>query len=292
MRGKILLAVTLLGLTGLSGCLGFGEETSDDDHGDHCEGLEGDAHDECHDDPDPTHNDGNDTNSTPNAPPVAMLTMTDPDGNVLTNGSAIRAGQNVTFSANGSADPDGDLELVALTVLDKNGSRTVSLLQGGQLVDATMLFETNGFMVATLRVLDNDGDAAAASDYAWVNIVQVKEGSLDVIAPSAGVGDCEGPGGGEPLGSPIIDQPYSASEGFGAFNGTRWISAKATGDVVITICDPEGNKISEGGAAEEVSTPEGDYPARVDYSVFVKATGPGAEYTIEIISHWEPKPAS
>lgn len=282
------MALMALSLASLSGCLGFGgDEESNDDHDDACEGLEGAAHDECHDD-----GNGNQTGNhtdVPNVAPQASLALFDAGGNALGPQNAVVVGQNITFSANGSMDPDGNISLAALTVTDGNGTRTVSMLQDGALVAVNLTIEKEGPVTAVLRVLDEHGDGAVAANFTYANEVQVKSDVEPTPAPATGVGACEGPSGSN-ADSPLVDNYYSSAPTFKTVNGTQWISAKViSGGVDITICDPEKKAVSDTG--KDVSTPQGQYPPGVNYYVFVVNRGStDEEWTVEWISHWEPKP--
>ncbi len=298
MRVNSILAMLLLSALALSGCLGFGDEPADENHGDDCD--EAEDHDACHAnlDGNVTVDPGtdNETVETPNSPPVPVLTLTDAEGNVLTNMSYIMAGSNITFSPNGTFDADGNetISLGGLFVQDAANvrGRSTNLITDGILSTTNFTFEKEGPVVAVLSVLDAQGASAATSVVTYVNALQTSSDSFDGNAP-AGVSanDCHGATAGVQE-TTLVDNLYSRKVTFSTTNGSRWIEAKSSSSSVeIAICDPEGNALS--GEGQQVSTEEFAVPGSVKYYVFAVNTGnPGASFSIDVIVHWEPKPVA
>ncbi|MGB1585814.1 MAG: hypothetical protein ACPHID_02055 [Thermoplasmatota archaeon] len=295
---NFLLLLTLL-LVPLSGCLGFGDE-GEDDHSDDCDHLEGDAHDACHEaegghggEGNETHggNGGHEGNETevPNELPNATLIMTaDSDGRVLTGTDFILPGENVTFSAVGSSDSDGEIDLIGLTVKDSNETRTVQLLDdAGNFVNVSLQFNYVGAVEVTLRVLDNRGEGIQLASNVFVNERETHTTAADnLYAPNQS--GCTPAGYNEQ--AILIAQQFYTNEPFIVNAGAKWFSVSATGTDHVAICGPDGELATGGSAAE---TEEGNWtPSPRDYYVAIYPDGPATSVDFEIIVHYESKPAA
>lgn len=303
MRANHFLMLLAVSLTGLSGCLGFGDDDGPADEqcpaDDHHDGNA--TADHTHDCPGEDTEDalGNQTDGNvtdvPNELPVANLTMTSGDGAMVNNTTFVFVGSNITFSAEGSADPDGGIDLIGLTVRDRNSTRTAQLYQDGAFVDATFTFEHEGAVNVTLRVLDDHGEATVLETATFVNRVQATSvdisGGGGASAPGADADDCESPtsapGGTAP--GDITGKPA----GFQVAAGAQWIEATLTGGSgEIAICSPEGTALS-GSDSSYVVTDEGvELPPSISYYVMVlSGSMPDQTYTLDIVVHHEPRPA-
>ncbi len=299
MRVNSILAMLLLSALSLSGCLGFGDEPADAGHADECDAS--DDHEACHagDDGNGTADPVVDDNATveiPNSPPVPMLTMTDSAGNNLTNMSFIMAGTNITFSPNGTTDADGlnTISLGGLFVQDRGNvrGRSASLVTDGVLMTAEFEFLKEGPVLAVLSVLDAAGASAAVVVSTYVNALQSSSNTFDGAAQSGVNADsCKGLSASTGSETTLIDQIYSQKMKFETLNGSRWIEAKSDKtNVEIAICTPDGDNLS--GRGQTVSTDEFAVPNSVEYYVFAVNKGsPGNSVNVDIIVHWEPKPA-
>lgn len=291
MRVSTVLAILMMVSMTMSGCLGFGGD-DEEEHTDECH--EAEDHDACHAGENGGNGEnggtGNETtvNATPNAPPVANLTMYDMAGNMLNESSYIMAGDTIRFSANGSFDPEDALDLAALTVVDGDDNvRTVNIVPGE---DVTMNFTAEGRVLAALRLLDAEGESGVVAMITYVNLLQTETGETTGAAPAGqNANNCAGPTTGT-TGGTLVDQQFSAALTFSTRNGTRWISASTTANVEIAICDPSGERISNTG--KDVSTEELEISPGVDYYVYVVNKSPNSSFSVDIIVHWEPKPAA
>lgn len=298
MRVSTLLAMLLLATMTLSGCFGSDDEPAT--HADECDDVA--DHDACHGGDNMAGGNnmtGNVTtgNATPNVPPVAMMQMMSQDGRALNGTNAILSGELVNFTFNGSMDPDGVLELAALTIIDGNASspRTINIELGSTV---TVNFDDEGPVTAILRLLDDEGAAGVAASTTFVNSVQRVSANIWAAEPSDTVSadDCEGPGGAE--GFPLVEQNAMTGLSFNTKNNTRWIEATvAVGTIDIAICAPDKSALT-GESDDTVSTDEFDVAPGVSYYVFAIAREshgtpdePG-EIAVDVIVHWEPKPAA
>ncbi len=289
MRVNTLLAMLMLAFVALSGCTDDGDAGHDD------ECADAEDHDACHSGNDDGNGDGNETDlpddnetAVPNMIPKVMLTAS-ADGIMLNESTYVVAGTMVTFSANGTEDVDGVIDIAALTVIDRNQSRTVELLPGESV---TMLADTAGPLLASYRVLDEDGGSNATTVLTYVNEVQVLTGSEDAGAPSGvTVTNCEGPTSGQ---GTLLDDAYSTQEGIQLKNGTKWVEAWVVGGSVdIAICDGDQNNIGTNGGAKHRWSDEFDVPNSVNHYVYVvckSASGCGS-WEVHVINHWEGQPA-
>jgi hypothetical protein len=295
MRVSTLLAMLLLSTMTLSGCFGSDDAPA---HDDECEDAE--DHDACHDDGtgngDGDHMDGNETvgNATPNMPPVAFIQMTGPDGQALNGSNAVMTGETITFTFNGTADEDGTLDLAALTIIQDGDVTTTNVDLAGSF---EINFTVDGPLVATLRVLDDQGAAGLAVATTYVNLKQMLSESIWGGDPGAvDASDCEGPGQGAGAGS-VAEQNAMVAMTFNTRNNTRWIEATTTSsNVDIAICRPDRTAMTEEGTT--VMSEEEDIAPGVNYYVFAvsrsaRGTPPAGEaIDVEVIVHWEPKPAA
>lgn len=297
MRTVTLLAMMALMTVSLSGCLGFGDDDpkDEDEHGDdhdHCDGSDALNHsaEECPDD-DQDGDDGNETEEppAPNELPTAVLTMTGPDG-VLNATSHVLPGANVTFSAAGSSDPDGEVALAGLTVTDSNGTRTAQLFQDGAFANATFQFGSVGPVNVTIRVLDDDGEGVIRVGSFAVNDLVQKTEEFTTPAPTGSADDCEPPASGTV--PPLATNNFAAKSTFSVQRGAQWIEATVTsGDASIAICSPDGEALS-GAGSDSVATEDdtnSTLAVNAQYYVMVLAGGSGGEVGIDILVHYEPK---
>lgn len=309
MRANHLVMLLAVSLVGFSGCLGFGDDgggadddcPADDHAHDNGNATEEHGHD-C-----PAQTDGGtedplgnqtDLNGTdvPNELPVASLNMSTDDGAIVNATSFVFVGTNITFSAEGSTDPDGTIDLVGLTVRDSNSTRTAQLFQDGAFAPATFLFEHEGTVNVTLRVLDDRGEATVIETATFVNRVQGGTQNIQLAggtASGASADDCESPSStpSNTLTADATSKPF----GFQVAAGAQWIEATLTaGSGEIAICSPDGDDLSDAGS-DTVMTREDvvDLPPGIDYYVFVlSGSSPNADYTVEIVVHHEPRPAA
>lgn len=297
---NFLLLLTLL-LVPLSGCLGFGDE-GEDGHSDECDHHEGADHDACHEGDHSHGNEGNgnethggnggnegNVSEEPNLLPNATLTMTNAAGEVLDNTKFILKGETITFSAVGSEDPDGIIDLIGLTVVDLNETRTVQLLQDGEFVDITMKFDHVGPVNVTLRVLDNRGEGIQLETSAAVNEKKTFTSSGENLYLPNQSG-CQPPTSAG--NTPLIDNRFFTAENFNVNKGAKWFSVTSTDTDNVAICvAADDSALSQGATSAE--TDEGEWlTGPNNYYIAAFPSGPATALSFEVIVHYESKPAA
>lgn len=316
MQAKNFLLMLTLTIVSLSGCFGSDdgpepceEHTHDDgtveSHGD-CENGGDEA---CHDDiehnaTEADHCDGHgsegngeDNGTTeppaPNQLPIPVLTMTTEDGTVLDDFSAITPEMTITFSAVGSSDPDGSIDLIGLTVKDANSTRNTQLMVDGDFVDAVFKFDHVGVVNVTMRVLDDRGEGVVLNDNAYVN--EVETGSAARLAQDSQLlHDPEGSGCEATLavtGTPLIWSKFAEKQTFNVNNGAQWVDVAASGVHAVAICTEAGDELGSGSDSAQ-SDGVTALPAGTQYYVLLHpdASADAVEWTITV--HYEPKQAS
>jgi hypothetical protein len=231
---------------------------------------------------------GNDTvePELPNQLPTAMLTMTADDGTVLDNFTAIKPGQTITFSAVGSSDPDGTIDLIGLTVRDTNNTRVAQLLEGGAFVNATYKFDYVGPINVTIRVLDNRGEGVVVYYDRAVNYREAKSETPPLFIPNqSGCNPASSAGG-----TPLIDNQFYHKEPFNVQAGAKWFSAVSTGTQRITICDKTDTQLAT-GTAGAAATGVDAWATGTEYYVAFFPSSANTEMNFEIIVHYEDKRA-
>lgn len=231
---------------------------------------------------------GNDTSEpgAPNELPVPALTMTDGDGNVLGPNSFITPGMNITFSAVGSSDPDGTIDLIGLTVADTNSTRNTQLLQGGNFVDAIYVFDHVGPVNVTLRVLDDRGEGTVLNAMAYVNAQFSASGNIPQNFALDDASSCSPPD--DSTGQTLTNDLHWHEVGFSVNAGAKWISADVTGTHDLALCDKSGSLIVA-GEAPMIASEEGVYAPGVGYYLVITGSG---DYDATVTVHYEPKPAA
>lgn len=225
------------------------------------------------------------TPSLPNTPPTANLVMTADDGAVQDGTTYIMAGQNVTFSAAGSMDDDGSIQLAALTVRDSNSTRTMQLFADG-FQDLPVSFPHEGPVNVTLRVLDDDGDVDVLEAMLYVNRIQSLVVPIDIPLPAGhGAGGCD-----YPTEPPLLWQRSMNFARFVVNSGAQWISAEMTGGSgEFALCDPANAPISEASTEAAQTARDGtDMASSPQYGVFGVAKGGVDDLTFEVMVHYEP----
>jgi hypothetical protein len=306
MESKRFLAVLMLLLVPLSGCLGFGDNGGDADPDEHADDCPDDAMDDAQgtqtgngtgnetgnesaggslldlpvltmqsnetgngtgnetmepgaggEDCPPTTTPPGDGNETPtpelpNELPVGVLRMFRADGAQLTSFEGIKVGETIRFSANGTADPDGSIDLIGLTIVDGNGSRTVQLLQDGAFVDATLSFSKVGPINATMRVLDNRGEGIVLYAASAVNEVKAGSEKTTAYAPTTVLGDDCRPAVDREEAI-IVGNSFVAIPTFTVGAGAKYITVTASNTEAVTICTPGNDSLDSGESSAETS---------------------------------------
>ncbi len=271
---------------GLSGCFGSGDtpptdpvETCDD------EARMNVTNEECYEAP-----------ALPNVLPNATLTITDDAGRELNASAYVLVGSNMTFSANGSVDPDGEISLIGISVTDANGTRTAQLFDNGTFVDVKLRFDVAGPVNITMNVLDDDGEGVTRVARTAVNEMLSETFTFDANAPSGSADACQAPGASS--GAPgLITDSYALKGSFSVAKGAQWISAKVTsGSGEIAICSPGDPGTALSAAGTEVNTEDdGNSTLTVNpqyYVMVLKKGAGGGTVTVETMVHFETKTAA
>lgn len=299
---NFLLLLSLL-LVPLSGCLGFGDEEggepceehvhddgSTHQHGE-CEGEHGGEHGEGehgeggHGNETGGEHGGEEHNETPNVLPTAMLTMTTADGTIIDDFTAIFPGETITFSAVGSEDPDGQVDLIGLTVTDTNNSRTVQLMDNGAFVDETLQFDHVGSVNVTLRVLDNRGEGVVQYYSAAVNNKETHSEEKQYLPEISG---CK-PEIYASQASLVANQFYTEQE-FIVTSGAQWFEVTGSNVGSIHICFGD-EELASGSTSASTDQKDWD-PSPTSYYAAIYPSGPAVTMNYEIIVHYEDKPAA
>ncbi len=249
------LLATLLLAVALGGCIGTGDDSPPSD----------DADDNGGDD-----TMGNETMEpvVPNQPPVLAVSIVNDTGAETTT---VLQGGNLTFDAGASADADGSIAAISLTVTDGAGTRTFALATLGNNTPARVPFHAPGLATATFAALDNDGDIV--SNTTIIGVHHPQEGTPyefraphdgDLLAADACAGhDAPGAGG-------VLDAQWWNAQPFQVMHGATSIEAVIVqGAAQIAICDADGNALSESADGQVTSTPGAALNASSDYFVSV-----------------------
>ncbi len=313
MRRNLLLMLTLA-LVPMSGCLGFGDnetaetETPQDcpdraeDHGEEsmeAEGQEDPALNvtlsgltvaETSPEP-PAGQNGTQTDGcphvappTPNSLPTAVLTMTDAEGNPV-NGTAIQMGETITFSAAGTEDTDGSIDLIGLTVSDANGTRNAALYEDGAFVDVTLLFEHAGTVNVTLRVLDDDGEGTIVEATTFVNAVETGSRDMTLFDPDAK--GCNPHLHHDQAG--LVGNYFRVKDTVNVQAGVQWISVEATGVRHVVICNASAETLASGDSgASTADDPASSMEPSPEYFIALYPSAPDTTVAWTTVLHYEP----
>ena len=314
MRSSILLSVLLASLA-FAGCFGSADDHCADGHADadcpqndptHCDDMHDDTHcpqnnathcDDMHDD---THCMTTNTTTTPTVPnvlPIIRIKVTDDAGNETL---AVLPGMNLTFDASASADPDGNLNGMAIVLQDSNGTKVAPLMNAdsGAFMTATFRLDFPGVVNVSVAALDDDGATNTSLFAVYVNHPQTGNPfTMKAAAPTSNAATCAGP-----TGDDIGDSSWYKEYAFEVLDGASYVVAEAIqGTFTMAICDPTGNPISA-SATGTVETTEGvNFTASLRYYVAVlsqpsaSATAPHAgnqAVNVGVVVHYEPRPVA
>lgn len=228
------------------------------------------------------------TTQAPNIPPVLVVKTFDSMGNET---KVTLLGGNLTFSAEGSTDPDGQISGIAVTVTDSNTTRTASLYDAvsGQFKSATFMFDRPGVVNVTVAMVDDRAGFTINQTNVYVNHMQTLGPDQYILAGGNNIPTNSACNGGDPL----VNAQYYKSKDFTVHAGVTYIEATASGGR-ITICDPADTPVSNSGTSvvtnegEELPAPQGIE----SYSVSVFSTAPYSTISIEVLVHYEPREAA
>lgn len=223
----------------------------------------------------------------PNELPIPVLALSS-NGVVLDDFTAIYPGDSILFSAVGTSDPDGEVDLIGLTVKDANSTRNVNLMEDGAFVDATLVFDHVGPINLTMRVLDDRGEGVVLHRTAAVNLVVEDTAETVVAVPADDVADCEPAESG--TSQTLTNSEHWYAKTFSVTADTRWISVTTSGDQSVGICSPDGTSLATGTGS--AMTADQTWPAGIDYRVVATPAGANESFTVRIEVHYEAQPAS
>lgn len=244
----------------------------------------------------------NTTASAPNVLPTLVLTTTDDGGNV-TNVTMLDG--NLTFSAEGSTDPDGSITGIAVSVTDSNTTRTATLYDSAtkSFKSATFSFDRPGVVNVTVAMVDDRAGFTVNQSKVYVNHLQVgvsQNIALPGGSPAPGATDCFI--GDSETGGPIIGAQFWKEISVTVADGATMIEAIAeessetgVGTVAMTVCDPAANPMSEADNPTVTNVP-GPFPAAPgtdNYFLGVtSSTEPRVDFVPTILVHYEPNPVA
>lgn len=227
----------------------------------------------------------NTTTGPPNVPPTLSVTVTDDGGNETTT---VMAGGNLTFSATGSADTDGVIENIAVTVTDKNRTKgeTKQLFNDGRFLDATFGFPDPGRSTAFVAMVDDDSGFATEEVAVYVNHEQdLGSFLMRLTDPVGSATACAGSAAND-----IADAQYYKEFTFETHRNASFVEATvATGSAKIAICSPDGEPVSAEATDTVVSDAGTVFTASLDgYYVAAVSQAPNQEVGITVVVHYEP----
>jgi hypothetical protein len=294
------VAILLLASFVLAGCAGGG----DDDHIHYqCPGGGPEIHGEDHPSANttadlakfcPSTGTGGSATSTttqaPNIPPVLVVKTFDSMGNE-TKVTLLRG--NLTFSAEGSSDPDGEISGIAVTVTDSNQTRTASLYDAvsRQFKTATFTFDRPGVVNVTVAMVDDRAGFTVNQSHVYVNHLQTL-GPQSILLPGGIGGNCDE--------ADLTNAQYYKPMDFTVAANASFIEATITsGSGTLTICSPPPEPRAISNTGSSVVTNEGEaLPAAVgtqSYFVGVKrspSASTSSDITISVLVHYEPREAA
>lgn len=253
-----------------------------------------------------TGNGGNSTGTTslaPNQLPMLKMNVTDFGGNAT---MVTLLDGNLTFSAEGSADPDGTISAIAISVTDSNTTRTKSLYNPvtKTFTPAMFSFDRAGPVNVSVQMVDDRAGFNGSQFQVFVNQEFTISGSGKNPLPATAGGQvadpCDGAKSG-PLGDsgPVVDNAYFTTGTFAVVAQAGFIEAIPTTGTEVTICNPAYEPISDPvRSANPVTTNNAEpLPAPTsgteNYNVGMYRTGtPNGAVSTKVIVHYEPRPAA
>jgi major membrane immunogen (membrane-anchored lipoprotein) len=237
------------------------------------------------------------TNSTslpPNKLPVLTLKIT--DGTNATNVTLLNG--NLTFDATGSADPDGQVTGIAVTIQDSNTTRTAALFDPAKKTfkTATFKFDRPGVVNVTVAMVDDRAGFTVNQTKVYVNqLVQSTPQTIQLPDPPAGISDCGGGADQPGVNGDLYEAQFYKEYSFSVVAGVTYVEASdASTDASLTICSPADEPLSNTGnpvatLPDAVLAP----PAGIE-SYYVGATSSAQQTTVgpAILIHYDPRPAA
>jgi len=294
MRGLAIVALLLVGALTLSGCSSKGDSSSS------TSGSKSGTRNGTNG----THVQTNTTTLAPNVPPTIQLHVTNATG-VVANYTFVKV--SLTFSAEGSSDPDGDgLSAIAIVAQDSNKTYAPGVLfGGGRFSSVTYTFDRPGAVNVTVSGIDGRGDLTTITSKVYVDEkIPLTSQNIAVASvndkPSAAT-DCEGPGSHNqvPEVGGVLDAESFTSNPFNVVKGVQFIDATLTsGGGAFAICFSDATaktvkavspEASSGTVTTNVALKD---PVGLDsYSVGFTTSTPNKGLTATVVVHYEPKPA-
>lgn len=237
----------------------------------------------------------NTTSQAPNVLPNLVLNVTNFEG-TATNVTFVDG--NLTFSAAGSNDPDGQISAIAISVKDSNRTQTKSLYDFATktFTPATFTFDRAGVVNVSVAMVDDRAGFASIATFAYVNEqTKLPADNLPVATTSTTTPvthPCKGADQGDQ--SNLIDSPYFKLKSVTIVEGATFIEAIPGASNLVTICDPTGTAISPAKqSSATTSTVDLVVPPSTDnYGIGVYVTAPNTAINVNVIVHYEPRPAA
>jgi major membrane immunogen (membrane-anchored lipoprotein) len=240
----------------------------------------------------------NTTTQAPNVLPILVLNVTDDGGNAT---SVTMLDGNLTFSAEGSSDPDGTIAGIAVTVTDSNTTRTATLYDTGkgQFKSATFKFDRAGVVNVTVAMVDDRAGFTVNQTHVYVNeLIQSQGASVALPRPPDGFEDCGGATETGVVEGDLYEAQFYKEFSFSLAAGATKIEASdPAGNILLTICSPVDVAVSGGPANPTMTTADANLTAPVGTEAYYVAaymatddpTPGGQDAAPVIIIHYEPQ---
>lgn len=237
----------------------------------------------------------NTTSQAPNVLPNLVLTVT----NFAAEETNITfVDGNLTFDATGSNDPDGQVSAIAISVKDSNRTQTKSLYDFATktFTPATFSFDRPGVVNVSVAMVDDRAGFASIATFAYVNQQSKLAADTLPVATTSQTTPVTHPCKGADQGaqSNIIDSVYFKLKGVSIVEGATFIEAIPGASNLVTICDPAGTAISPAKqSSATTSTVDLVVPPSTDqYGIGVYVTAPNTAINVNVVVHYEPRPAA
>ena len=236
----------------------------------------------------------NSTSQAPNVSPILILNITDNGGNA-TNVTLLDG--NLTFSAEGSSDPDGSIAGIAVTITDSNTTKTATLYDAAkkEFKSATFTFDRPGPVNVTVAMVDDRAGFSVNQTKVYVNqVIQLGASNIQAGPAPVGFDSCTGGTDVGPVNGDLYEASFYKKNSINVVAGVTMIEAVDDAATQLTICGPDDQAKSEQGnptataPGTELPPPSGV----ASYYVTSYADEPQTMTAPLVTVHYEPQTAA